>query len=299
MDMMKLTQAVTTRLRCLIHGPEVRERIRLQRLESDAHERLPPGFIIGVYRSGTTLLRYVLDSHSRIAVPPESVFLDPLADLWRSDWVRSGFRGLGVEEQELLRRLRDFSWSLFDDYTRAKNKSRWIDKSPVYVKDLDFLEALFGEQCRYIMLYRHGLDVAQSLTRWYKDSAKLGPAESYRKDRKEPPQLACVRYWAAQCRNMLEFEAAHPEQVIRLRYEDFSTEPERFLPPLFGFLGEEWEPSVLNFHDTSHDFGLQDDKILKSKDFAPRTGTYREWPQEVIDQALGEAEEPLQRLGYL
>ena len=98
---------------------------------------------------------------------------------------------------------------------------------------------------------------------------------------------------------MLEFETIHPDQVIRVRYEDFSRSPEEFLPPLFEFLGEDWEQAVLDFQDSSHDFGLQDDKILKTHGFSPRTGTYESWPPELIKQALTEAQEPLQRLGYL
>jgi len=84
---MRLADAVVARLKCLIHGPQIRERILVRRVNADERTRMPPAFIIGVYRSGTTLLRYVLDCHSRIAVPPESVFLDPLADLWRTDWM--------------------------------------------------------------------------------------------------------------------------------------------------------------------------------------------------------------------
>src|SRR6185369_11947595 len=37
--------------------------------------RLPVPFIVGSPRSGTTLLRFMLDSHPELAIPPETGFL--------------------------------------------------------------------------------------------------------------------------------------------------------------------------------------------------------------------------------
>lgn len=61
-----------------LRGPP-RERVVVREINAAERRRLAPGFIIGVYRSGTTLLRFVLDSHPNIAVPPESNFLNGLA----------------------------------------------------------------------------------------------------------------------------------------------------------------------------------------------------------------------------
>ena len=48
---------------------------------SELHLDTVPIFMTGVFRSGTTLLRYVVDSHSRICCPPESKFLRVLSEL--------------------------------------------------------------------------------------------------------------------------------------------------------------------------------------------------------------------------
>ncbi|MDX6370298.1 MAG: Sulfotransferase family, partial [Gaiellaceae bacterium] len=40
----------------------------------------PPVLVLGVRRSGTTLLRVMLDRHSQLAVPDESYFVPQLAD---------------------------------------------------------------------------------------------------------------------------------------------------------------------------------------------------------------------------
>jgi protein-tyrosine sulfotransferase len=120
---MNLTRRILNRVNTIIHGPAVRERIVVKVVAASMRKRLKPSFLIGIYRSGTTLLRYVLDSHSNIAVPPETNFLYPLADLWRSEWSENGLRGIGVDESGLRDRLLEFSAGVFDDYATAKGKT--------------------------------------------------------------------------------------------------------------------------------------------------------------------------------
>jgi hypothetical protein len=70
------------------------------------------------------------------------------------------------------------------------------------------------------------------------------------------------------------------------------------LSPLFDFLGEPWEPEVLNFNKKQHDFGLQDDKILEAGGFKPSTGNYREWNEEEIAAAKEVTADTMIKLGY-
>lgn len=278
-------------------GGAPRERLVVREIDASGRRRLPPGFIIGVYRSGTTLLRFILDSHPNIVVPPESNFLNGLAELWRNEWYRKGFQGVGVDETGLDERLREFASAIFDAYAHAKGKSRWFDKTPSYTDHLDFLDALFGPQCRYIMLYRHGLDVATSMTRMQEGNVENGPGKRY-KHLHDSVRVCNAAYWMEQCERMLAFEAAHPEQCFRLRYEDYAAEPERFLLPLFAFLGEPWDPAVMRFAEHPHDHGLQDSKILQTRGFQPNIGTWRDWPATDLARARELIGPTLAKLGY-
>jgi hypothetical protein len=80
----------------------------------------PPIFIIGVHRSGTTLLRLVIDSHSRIAVPRESVFLLPLSEMLRDETAFVGLEGMGFEAKHVMLKLREFSDYFFNSYAAAR-----------------------------------------------------------------------------------------------------------------------------------------------------------------------------------
>ncbi len=274
-----------------------RERVVVREINAGERRRLPPGFIVGVYRSGTTLLRFVLDSHPNIAVPPESNFINGLSELWRNEWYRKGFQGVGVDTAGLTSRLRDFAGDIFDAYAQAKGKGRWFDKTPSYTEQLEFLDALFGLECRYVMLYRHGLDVATSMTRMQKGDADNGPGRRF-KHLYASTRVCNAAYWAEQCEGMLAFEATHPAQCFRLRYEDYASKPEQFLPPLFDFLGEPWDAGVLRFSEQQHDYGLQDSKVLDTREFKPNTGTWHDWPTEELEQARTLIAPTLARLGY-
>lgn len=72
-----------------------------------------PIFVIGTFRSGTTSLRYILDSHSRISCPPESKFLEPLASLYNSEISMKAFRHMGYEELFVKRKIREFADAFF------------------------------------------------------------------------------------------------------------------------------------------------------------------------------------------
>ncbi|MBZ4660583.1 MAG: sulfotransferase [Desulfacinum sp.] len=282
----------------ILEGPPVRRETVVKVVDPSARKRCPPCFLVGVYRSGTTLLRYVLDSHSRIAVPPETNFLTSLAEMWASDWMRKGLRGVGVDEEGLLERLRDFAWTIYDDYALAKGKARWVDKTPSYVDILDFIDRLFGPECRFIMLYRHGLDVAQSMAAAYTSDGLAGPAKHYADLFARSPRIAFARYWVDRCLMMIDFERKNPDRCHRILYEHYAEAPHHHLPQVFSFLGEEWEPDVLDYHLKPHDFGLQDYKIENARGFKPRTSTYRHWDRDEIAEAARMAAPVLEQLGY-
>lgn len=293
---MEVVKKVLNRIDRLVFGPPVRDRVVVKVVDRGESTGAPPCFVIGVYRSGTTLLRYILDSHSQIAVPPESNFLNPLADMWRSEWVKKGLAGVGVDDEGLLVRLRSFSSEIFEDYAAAKGKTRWVDKTPGYIEILDFLDALYSSDARYIMLYRHGLDVANSMAHWRERKVSEGTDPAARAD--ENTRVALARYWAERCRTMLDFEAAHPEQCFRIKYEQIAQEPESVMPGVFQFLGEEWEPEVLDFNKKQHDFGLQDNKIANTKGFTPSIRNYEAWNEQELDEAKAIAGDVLETLGY-
>ncbi len=271
-----------------------RARVRISAPAATASQGPPPIFVLGVYGSGTTLLRYVLDSHSRICCPPESDFLSPLARLAADERSLQGLDAMGFDEEHLLFKLRELVLYFYSSYAASWNKPRWADKTPAYVDHADFLLRLFPD-ARFVHLHRHGLDQAHSFTRGGTHARRM--LESYGRPG-EDLRLGCLRYWREKVEGLLAFEAAHPERCFRLGYEDLCHDPEGRLRPLFDFLEEPWEPAVLQFHAHSHDKGNEHGRVVATRGFEVRRDHFRAWPPELLAAAAPIADPLLDRLGY-
>jgi len=253
-----------------------------------------PIFLIGCQRSGTSLLRRIVDTHPRIACPPETAFIEPMLRAVREDRARKGFEGMGYREDAVLAALARFVASFFEGYAASQGKPRWADKTPHHVDILDDLWALFGPSARFVLIVRDGRDVAYSLSeRFY---PAIQPA--VREAGGDVP-LGAARFWVAQTEKILAFEAAHPAACIRIRYEELTTEPEATLRPVFAFLGEPWNATVLSYADAPHHAGIEDPDVAKRSAIEPNSGRHAAWPPEVVS-AVGAVCAPLlTRLGYV
>lgn len=254
----------------------------------------PPIFVFGLYRSGTTLVRYILDAHSRIAAPPESDFLAHLDAIVQDDRSIRGLGGLGFDEQHVVPRLRVFAEYFFANYAAAKGKARWADKTPRYVDHMSFIHSVFPN-AQFVMVYRHPLDQIHSFTRggthvpW-----GLEPYVAAGED----PRIAGARYWSDKTQALVEFQSLHTERCFPLFYENLSTDPEAVTPRLFHFLDEAWEPAVLDLPAHQHDLGMGDSKIFTAKRIAHATGGYRTWADSIAEQVLEITRPVMRELAY-
>jgi len=145
---------------------------------SDAVTRSgPPVVVLGVSRSGTSLLRHMLDHHSELAIPPESYFIPALWDRYRHrPHAEALLADLGyiarlpewrVSMADVRRRLprtagfADVIQAVYAAYAEARGKHRFGDRTPLYMQHLHVLERAFP-QARYLHIVRDGRDAAVS-----------------------------------------------------------------------------------------------------------------------------------------
>ena len=269
---------------------------RLNLPTSEAVEGEAPIFIIGAQRSGTSLLRRILNSHSRIACPPETKYLYPFSQILRDTKSLAGLDSLGYDRQHVAAAVASFGRSFLDEYARAQGKSRWAEKTPNYVDCLPELWELFGVTgARFVLIVRHGLDVAASLS----DPNRHYPAiDPYLEEAGGDECVAAGLFWADKTRRIIEFRHLHADSCFEIRYEALTIRPEEALRPLFSFLEEEWEPDVIDYSRFTHHAGFGDPDVKRRRKIEPNSGRYSRWPSET-QRAVRRACGPLlEELGY-
>src|SRR5260370_1735931 len=89
-------------------------------------------FIAGCHRSGTTLLRYLLDTHPLLACPPESKFIFGLHSFIHDPQVPKGLGSLGLTDRHVRCLLRRMLHYPLMSHPTPFVKSRVIVKTPTY-----------------------------------------------------------------------------------------------------------------------------------------------------------------------
>ena len=243
-----------------------------------------PFFVVGAQRSGTTMLRLMLNAHSRLCVPFESRFipdfhrrLAAFGDLSKLDnqralldaiaedaFVRKG-RLIPDKDAVLAHKPQDYAQlvhGIFAALAESEGKARWGDKTPSYVLDMDTLWTLFPG-CRFIHLVRDGRDVAVSLKR----------------DNWGPNTLHDAAYkWQKSARRARELAAKLGEgRWLTVSYEALVARPEEQVPQVTEFLGLSFEAGMLSptSIDTSTSIGFSA-RGRTVQNFSP---SFLEWSQ--------------------
>jgi protein-tyrosine sulfotransferase len=200
-----------------------------------------PIFVLGSPRSGTTLVRQILDSHPRISCGSESFFLSVFRDIFRNGRLRRPLLNYGVKDRDILELFRSFTCFVHGQLAARQGKARWADKTPMYSSMAEFIFDLFGTGARYLLVVRHGLDVARSMSQMvddgHWDGNLAGFADGVRVAADHPVE-AGARVWAQMSDSLHRFRTRHPDSVFVIRYEQLVAEPERVVNELFGHLNE-------------------------------------------------------------
>ncbi|MGI8728183.1 MAG: sulfotransferase family protein [Solirubrobacterales bacterium] len=227
--------------------------MKLPSLNRSREPAMPPvPFIVGVTRSGTTLLRLMLDAHPDLAIPPETHFVPQLIKTARGRGVSceevhgvvTGHRQWGdfnLDSAELLRRYCELERidpestvrAFFELYAEREGKPRWGDKTPNYVKRMKQIERTIPE-ARFIHMIRDGRDAALS---------------RFKRLLKDPPPMETVaERWVKKIEGA-RADAGDLAHYIEVRYEDLVRETERELRRVSEFLELPWDESMLRYYE--------------------------------------------------
>jgi hypothetical protein len=215
---------------------------------------VPVPFIVGVGRSGTTLLRMMLDAHPDLAIPPETGFLPEIAALTdtgnalRQAFFHSVTSMSTFEDSQLSPASLEGALAEIDPFDLANGlrcfyrlyaarfaKRRWGDKTPMYGQHLDVIERLLPE-ARFIHLIRDGRDVTCSVRHlWFAPGSTIE---------------AIALHWrhnVLRCRLLGQAVRYYME----VRYEALVREPWLTLGEVCRFIELDFDPAMRRYHERS------------------------------------------------
>ncbi|WP_071590739.1 sulfotransferase [Synechococcus sp. PCC 7336] len=215
-----------------------------------------PFFIVGSDRSGTTMLRLMLNMHSRLRIPRESWFIPELMDSFSIDRpltpqeVKDAFQLIAnhrrwqeweISNDELMAVLTNLNQptlselidAIFRHCSNPLGKPRWGDKTPKYVHEVLRLHELFPN-AKFIHVIRDGRDVCLSLggVGWYGHSIE-----------------DIANYWSHSVTSGISAgNELGGKYYLQINYEDLVLKTEAMLKNICHFLGEHYEPELNHFY---------------------------------------------------
>jgi hypothetical protein len=274
-----------------------------------------PIFVVGAPRSGTTMMRLILNAHPHIAIPPETSYFPDI--YWRYA-ARNGaarnstarnpalwpqavdsftrlcearFRPtLDLREAGDSLRLGapDFGLLLALPLTRwatAQGKGRWGEKTPLHIFYADVITRLFPA-AKIVALQRDPRAVVASLNRFVAAGNDT---------------VLNARLWRdAWTRGRAILDSSVPAaQRLTVRYEDLVGSPEQVILEVCEFLGEDFSPAMLAFGETASGYI---DVVRSAKIQQPIHADPAEWRHQLSDRQVALVERicgsPMTELGY-
>ncbi|MEO5874336.1 MAG: sulfotransferase [Streptosporangiaceae bacterium] len=256
----------------------------------------------GCARSGTTLLRTMLNSHPDLAVPHETKFMvtawrrrEAFGDLTRvdnrrdvADWCidvpHSRFSRIGIDREVLREAFAAAAPTLgslmavcFELYAEKNGKPRWGDKRPSYSRNLN---AVFGffPNARFVNVVRDPRACVASMGKaWPKWGRVASATEVW--ERTDKAVQAGHRKLSA-------------DQILEIRYEDLVTKPYETLEPICEFLSLDAAqiPTMLDYHEGKD---LPTGELYRNAAAPVNTQAVQRWMEEMSDSDIALVEHVL------
>lgn len=260
----------------------------------------PPFFIVGHGRSGTTLVRTMLAAHSRLAVPPETHYLkwtdefgatraeapEDFDAFWTKLCGRMQFRDLDIDPDRVLaltpehggRTFRGVFGAMLAAYAEKEGKPRAGEKTPGHYFYLDRIFRWWPEARIVVVRRDPRATIASHLS---------APWVTQQLEQREPGSPVMPRYrlfhvahhaklWNEAYGRILAPRGDPRFHVVS--YEDLVAEPAARIAEVAEFLGERFEPGMVERRDSLSGAAAEHRK----------TGEWRAWVREHEEKSKAE-----------
>lgn len=204
--------------------------------ELPAIEGPTPIFILGMPRSGTTLVEQILASHSQVEATDELLFMNRI--------------GLGLEEKGGYAKVvasmdetrqQSLAQEYLDKSSRYRKLGRpyFIDKAPTNFLHIGLIKALFPN-AKIINVIRDPLDNAIGLYKMY-----FGEGAEY-----SFSMEGIIYHWQGYITLMKHWNALYPDQIMHLSYEELARDPDTKIKDVLEYCGLPVEEACFKFYES-------------------------------------------------
>jgi hypothetical protein len=244
-----------------------------------------PLFVVGLWRSGTSLLYTLLNKHPEIALMYEAD-LPLLAPLFtnrgsKQDWLErwefwnSALSRHRIDRQRIPANVPDLRSAAETAWKQYAGDAIWGEKSPNYYDSLQWLSREFPN-ARFIVIWRDPADICRSILR----AAETG-SSFFGKRGITHRALIGTRRLKSECEALI----SNGVPVHQIQYEEMIKEPQRVLTGICQFLEIPFDPQMasLDGADRSAIYEADHHAGVKSTAIRPKNGKNRE---EVLPEAF-------------
>jgi hypothetical protein len=269
-----------------------------------------PVFILCAARTGSTLLRLLLDCHPEFACPAETnlpVLCHNMLPIWSlvtGNPVPIPNQPLDISQLpwEVTEGLRKSMDLIMSTHLERSDKSRWCDKSLGSARYAELLRQVYP-RARFLCLYRFPMDVIASALEACPYGLSGYGYDPYIAASPGNNVLAVARCWLEMTADIMSAEEDFGEQCLRIRYEDLVSAPETVLDDIFKFLGVRPVPDIVTrcFSSEQERLGMADYKVWHTNRVSSDS-VGRGWkipPGLIPEPVLDGVNELAGRLGYI
>ena len=258
-----------------------------------------PIFIVGTERSGSNLLRLLLDAHSKIWIPHPPHFMNYFGDLDYGDLTDNKQQEVLLNDMLRLIRYHIFPWddielntseimsaiqhpshfgvvaAIYETVLKQTSKSIWGCKSTFMIEYVSEVYALYPK-ARFIFLVRDPRDVSASAKR-----SVFSPCHP----------LLSSRLWAQQQTIGIKAMQASPAQFCLIKYEDLVENSTDTLTQVCSFLNIDLELKMLDFfRNTEAQTGAHLSESWKNTGKPIQSNNFGKWRTQLSEQEVSEVE---------
>jgi len=269
-----------------------------------------PLFVMCEARSGSTLLRFLLDAHPRLACPSETNLPGLCHEMVIAWSLMTGHPApsrlmpeqLPLLPDDVVSGLRASMDLMISAYLGRVGKTWFCDKSLGSARHAKLLLQLYPKT-KFVCLYRHPMDVIASgmeACPWGLIGYGFDP---YIAATPGNSVLALARFWLERTAQIMSVEEDFPDHCLRVRYEDLVSDPDQVMNKVFEHLGIPPVPDIVSrcFQSEPENLGASDYKIwYTNKINSDSVGRGWKIPANLIAKPVLEGVNELsERLGYI